>query len=545
MEEGEAAYNKGETTSAVTKEAEDGVTASASSSFPLLPPSLRATVQETTTAAQQNVSALEAMMVQQQPTTTATHPEEGDADKQNEVNNDPNIEEEKEKEKEEQEKDDVSEDVTSGSSPPSTSGWLPAFVMQLSGWLVSAASSTIYSSSPSSTASTTETNSEDEDVIEEDSMLWQDWEWILTEAEKFVIQRSKEEASTIQKELMKLRKGANLLKTKPLFHGYARLVFEELTLSGEDKEKLRTTVLDSSKRSKIVTDVVNAFEEEWLQFCALHFFEQLGPSQLSKKGTITPTQSVEREDEPEVKTKETNCTEVSEEQSTEKKEELNDSEQAKDDQVETSENENSNCIGTEEREGMHKPEEIPTEEEQEEIPAKGTKEQWATFKEAWGESAYKKGVIGGMKEVGWQASHGPGGIGLNRHVLADIGWSFWKSIVSSLRWVLDRELRCEEQDLLAEKISYCMRPLAYLWWETIQNSEIGTSNAGILPAKWKKEQEKEEHRIRLLKKLNRHARYEGPTPPKVKSITRKQLTQLKSMLEQKLTFRIRENTNSF
>jgi len=84
-------------------------------------------------------------------------------------------------------------------------------------------------------------------------------------------------------------------------------------------------------------------------------------------------------------------------------------------------------------------------------------------------SASPLGVVGGMKETGWQASHGPGDSGLTYQVLGDITWAFWKTLHSSLRWFLGRELTIVESSSLAEMIAGCQGKLIELWLETVNN----------------------------------------------------------------------------
>lgn len=79
------------------------------------------------------------------------------------------------------------------------------------------------------------------------------------------------------------------------------------------------------------------------------------------------------------------------------------------------------------------------------------------------------GVVGGMKETGWQASHGPGDSGLTHSVLGDITWAFWKTVNSSLRWSLDRELTPEESNALVERMAVCQAKLVDLWLTTVNN----------------------------------------------------------------------------
>jgi hypothetical protein len=208
-----------------------------------------------------------------------------------------------------------------------------------------------------------------------ESELWIEWEWILSEAEKFVCRRSVEEAKEIQNELSELRKNANLLKSRPTFLNAAKLALERAPLTEEERIFLDTTILDSNKRSKIVADVVGRFEEEWRKMVEGLFI---------------------------------------------------------------TEDENGEKLR-------------------------------ALYQESFKESLYEKGVIGGLKEAGWQASHGPGKAGLTAHVLGDITWAFWKRLVASVRYTLERDPAAEEMQIMAENVCGCQEFLVELWFTTVKN----------------------------------------------------------------------------
>ena len=97
------------------------------------------------------------------------------------------------------------------------------------------------------------------------------------------------------------------------------------------------------------------------------------------------------------------------------------------------------------------------------------KELFQAYKDSYPDSTYQKGVVGGLKEAGWQASHGPGTVGLDFHVLGDITWTFWKLLVTSVRYALARELSAEEMDRLADKVNDCQDYIVDLWYTTIKN----------------------------------------------------------------------------
>jgi len=157
------------------------------------------------------------------------------------------------------------------------------------------------------------------------------------------------------------------------------------------------------------------------------------------------------------------------------------------------------------------------------------------YRESFPESTYQKGVVGGLKEAGWQASHGPGNAGLTFHVLGDITWAFWKMLVASVRYTLDREPVAEEMNRLAEKVCGCMEYLVELWFCTLKNSELGSSREGELPKRWAIEDEEAKKKIEAIKRAGVSARYEYK-PVVVLDSERKQLTELKKFLETRLIF---------
>jgi hypothetical protein len=306
--------------------------------------------------------------------------------------------------------------------------WLSSFVTQLSHWL---------SSSQAIDLSAEEQAAQEASVNED---IWKDWEWIMSETEKFALQRNSEESESVKRELEELRHSANILKARPIFLQAAKQLLHS-TLSNEDVHKLTTRVLDSSKRSKVVADVVTAYVPEWLQFVKELLFA---------------------------------------------------------DKSET----------------------------------------YAAYEDAFQETAYSKGVVGGMKETGWQASHGPGDSGLTYQVLGDITWAFWKTLHSSLRWFLGRELTIVESSSLAEMIAGCQGKLIELWLETVNNSETGAANEGKLPAIWAQEAKEEQARVKEIKCKGAHARYEYvPVVTVSTQENRKKLGELKNFLESRLQFR--------
>ena len=178
-----------------------------------------------------------------------------------------------------------------------------------------------------------------------------------------------------------MRKNANLLKSRPEFLSAAKEALANAQLSEEEKVMLNTVVLDANKRSKIVTDVVGHYSEEWLNFVEGVFFTQ-GEGGESLEAHLR------------------------------------------------------------------------------------------AYRESYPDSTYQKGVVGGLKEAGWQASHGPGTVGLTYQILGDILWAFWKMLIASIRYTLDRELAPGEMHLLAEKLYECQNHLIEMWFGTIKNRYV-------------------------------------------------------------------------
>lgn len=309
--------------------------------------------------------------------------------------------------------------------------WLGGFVSQLSTWLATNATATQISDELPAPLAEEEAHGE----------IWQEWEWIMSETEKFALRKTTEDSDLIKKELEGLRNTANVLKARPIFLQHAKTLLQT-ALAAEDVHKLATRILDSSKRSKVITDVVAAYATEWLEFIK---------EQLLK-------------------------------------------------------DEDSSII--------------------------------ATYHDSYIETPYSKGVVGGMKETGWQASHGPGDSGLTHCVLGDITWAFWKTVNSSLRWSLDRELTPEESNALVERMAVCQAKLVDLWLTTVNNSETGTANEGKLPAIWAQEAKEKQAKLNEIKRLGASARYEyTPVTTVSTQLNRQKLGELRKFLEGRLQFR--------
>jgi hypothetical protein len=132
--------------------------------------------------------------------------------------------------------------------------WLSTFVSQLSSWLATdtLAGLEVPASFTEEAAQGTQRLSlcpgpSDLTPIPCAGEIWQEWEWIMSETEKFVQRRTNEGSESIRKELEELRNTANVLKARPIFLEHAKSLLQT-TLSAEDVHKLATRILDSSKR---------------------------------------------------------------------------------------------------------------------------------------------------------------------------------------------------------------------------------------------------------------------------------------------------------
>jgi len=82
--------------------------------------------------------------------------------------------------------------------------------------------------------------------------------------------KSVEETNAIKEEISKLKETGRLLKMRPLFFKRAKEALGKL--SPEEVEDLYTSILDSSKRSSIISRIVNSLGAEWLRFIKETFF---------------------------------------------------------------------------------------------------------------------------------------------------------------------------------------------------------------------------------------------------------------------------------
>jgi len=94
---------------------------------------------------------------------------------------------------------------------------------------------------------------------------------------------------------------------------------------------------------------------------------------------------------------------------------------------------------------------------------------WKLFSESFEGTKYQKGIVGALKEVGWQASHGKSGFGLTPKLLGDITWSFWKSLANSVAWELGVDLSKDQLSELSLQVCACQRMILDLWSDCLKN----------------------------------------------------------------------------
>jgi len=308
--------------------------------------------------------------------------------------------------------------ISSSSYPSRT--FLLELISRLSGWLFN-------SNNP--------TNG-DHPLPAED--IWQDWEWVLSKAEEISQKHSQEEAEMIRKELRRLRQTANALKYRPFFHLASKDAFRKLT---ESEILDLNSVLQAAESYKIITDVINSLEDEWLRFIQNTFFPD--PENIS----------------------------------------------------------------------------------------------WQIFSANYKEKPYEKNITGALKELAFSASHGPKNVGINQKVLSDIMWSLWKTLTTSIRTGVNRDLTKEELILVAKEVVKAQQPFIKLWIQTVRNSRLGKSKEGKLIKKWELETKDLEQKLTSIKQKGVDAKYEYHTyTPVVATEDRsRELKGIRALMENKLS----------
>ncbi|KAK5575597.1 hypothetical protein RB653_006730 [Dictyostelium firmibasis] len=377
--------------------------------------------------------------------------------------------------------------------------------------------------------------------------LWNDWEWILSTTEEFLIKQNQTENARVLGELDILKRAASNLKVKPIFINRANRVLKEQFSQQQDIDLLSTSPLDPNKRLGIITTIINTLEVEWLNYIKQKYFYDDDDTENNKNDDINDNKNNYENNNTESTTTQfelaedgwednlnnsVNSTSSSNSNSTtnnnNNKNENNNNNNDKEDNT----FENSN-INLEETKEVRK---IDTIDDMIVLKKNINKITWEQFMENFKGSKYSKGVHGRMKDLGWQASHGVDG-SLNSRVIGDVTWSIWNTLSSAVKSV--REITTEESNELIDIICLLQPMLVKMWLDTIKNSRIGVMNEGIVVAQWKQEESKKKKKQLELKKSGKLDKY---TNEKVKILDheRKEISQIRLNLEKKLKLKVKE-----
>jgi len=128
---------------------------------------------------------------------------------------------------------------------------------------------------------------------------------------------------------------------------------------------------------------------------------------------------------------------------------------------------------------------------------------------------------------------------LNELVLADILWSMWKTVECAIREHLGRAVNADEAMRIASLIERTvLKLLVQLWIETARNSKLGTSRAGNVVARIRRDEERRKQQLASIKKLGADAKY--MTHQKIElnpSEHSKDIQKLRMFLQSKLELR--------
>ena len=124
---------------------------------------------------------------------------------------------------------------------------------------------------------------------------------------------------------------------------------------------------------------------------------------------------------------------------------------------------------------------------------------YAIFIENYAETTYSKNITGALVSMGFLASHGSGEV-LTAQVLGDILWSWWSTLCRSIQEILD-DKKCTQESLekLAHQIIKSGPVIARVWCETVEHSHKTKDSTGILPEKWKQQEQAETQRLNNLR----------------------------------------------
>jgi len=104
-------------------------------------------------------------------------------------------------------------------------------------------------------------------ITEED---WADWEWVMSSSEEILQRHTQSQIDKTEKELSNIRGNSLYFRIRPHLLDNAIQVIGSLTM----QERMELNIpLDSSKRSKVITDVIRGLEDEWRGWIKNTFFE--------------------------------------------------------------------------------------------------------------------------------------------------------------------------------------------------------------------------------------------------------------------------------
>eukprot|EP00010_Vexillifera_abyssalis_P009331 CAMPEP_0201546396 /NCGR_PEP_ID=MMETSP0173_2-20130828/2678_1 /ASSEMBLY_ACC=CAM_ASM_000268 /TAXON_ID=218659 /ORGANISM="Vexillifera sp., Strain DIVA3 564/2" /LENGTH=326 /DNA_ID=CAMNT_0047955037 /DNA_START=290 /DNA_END=1266 /DNA_ORIENTATION=+ len=151
---------------------------------------------------------------------------------------------------------------------------------------------------------------------------------------------------------------------------------------------------------------------------------------------------------------------------------------------------------------------------------------------------YAKNVIGAIKSISFQFMDSPKGF--TQHVLTDIMQAVFTPIRLLLEQVLSRPLSENEQEFLVNLTLEAMPKFLSLYEKTVQVSELGRKNQGVVSARITKEQQQNEKKLEQLKADGKvDAKFEAPkqyNPDTALDLSQDHTEKLKDALETTLSF---------
>eukprot|EP00012_Vannella_robusta_P005383 CAMPEP_0206195052 /NCGR_PEP_ID=MMETSP0166-20121206/7587_1 /ASSEMBLY_ACC=CAM_ASM_000260 /TAXON_ID=95228 /ORGANISM="Vannella robusta, Strain DIVA3 518/3/11/1/6" /LENGTH=426 /DNA_ID=CAMNT_0053612191 /DNA_START=46 /DNA_END=1326 /DNA_ORIENTATION=- len=118
------------------------------------------------------------------------------------------------------------------------------------------------------------------------------------------------------------------------------------------------------------------------------------------------------------------------------------------------------------------------------------------FIENYAEKPYAKNITGALVSMGFVASHGSEQ-SLTSQVLGDIMWSWWSTLIRSIREI-NGEVSATSSEKLANQIILAGPVIARVWYETLSNTK-NISSPGTLPEQWRIKEQEEANRLKQLR----------------------------------------------